>query len=184
MWRNCATSVETLLGLLLGGFLGFALTGLQNFLDRNRRKKSLASALLTELRTLEHQLSLRYEDEAAAESGGTITTPVFDRFSTDVLLLRHDRLYPVLQLYGFVADVKLHLKSARDRAHEWQTLKPIDNQRVRLKSYFALSTIASAKKALEESGGVLPDRLFNHGTYVEALPSAPAKSFENYPDDS
>ena len=158
-WQDYSGAIESLLTLLLGAFVGFALTGLQSFLDRKRRRESLASALLIELRSLEHQLSLRYDDKEAASTRGTITTPVFDRFSNDLLLLRHDRLYPVLQFYAFVADIRLHLQSARERLDKGESLQFHDQQRVQQKAYFALETIAAAKSALEAAGGVLPDRL-------------------------
>jgi len=182
-WREYAQAVDALLGLLLGALLGFAFTGLQAFLDRRRRRVSLASALLIELRVLEHQLSLWYNDEQAASSRGKVLTPVFDRFTSDLLLLRHDHLYAVLHFYGFVSDVNQHLENARARLARNETLEPVAHIRIRLKAQFALSTIAEAKAALERAGGVLPPRLADHGRSARAFPPAPPRSFENYPTE-
>lgn len=181
--RDYAAALDPLLMLGLGALLGFALTGLQSFLDRVRCRKSLASGLLIEIRTLEHAISLRYNDVNAAGSRGRLATPVFDKLTSDLLLLRHDHLYAVLQFYGFVGDVNQHLENARARVAEGEALDHNAHHRVRLKSQFALATIHDAKMALEQAGGTLPERSALHGTRPVGLPPAPPRQFDNYPDD-
>ncbi len=181
-WQQYVTALDPLLMLGLGALLGFALTGLQSVLDRRRRRKSLASGLLIELRTLEHAISLRYNDVSAAASRGRLATPVFDKLTNDLLLLRHDQLYPVMQFYGFVGDVNQHLENARARVAEGEALDDNAHHRVRLRSQFALATIHEAKVALEQAGGTLPARSALHGTRPLGLPLAPPKQFDNYPD--
>ena len=182
-WQDYAQSVSGVLTLILGALIGFSLTGLQQMLDRRRRRKSLASALLIELRSLEHIITLRYEDEDAAGSRGTIPTTVFDQFSSDLLLFRHDHLYRLLHFYGFASDIRKHLETARARLANGEELEKTTHDRVRLKAYFALATIGRAKEALEAEGGVLPERLADHGKVVRGLPPAPPPSFENYPTE-
>ena len=183
-WYAYAEATGAVLLLLLGAFVGFSLTGLQAYLDRERRRKSLASALLIELRVLEHAISLRYDDPLVGESRGSLVSTVFERFSSDLLLLEHERLHPVLDFYSFVTDVSEHLKNARERLAKGEQLSDADHQRIRLKAQFALQRIADAKRALEASGGVLPDCLPNAGKQFRELPPAPPRSFPPPPDDT
>lgn len=183
-WYAYAEATGAILLLLLGAFVGFSLTGLQAYLDRVRRRKSLASALLIELRVLEHAISMRYDDPLVGESRGVILTTVFDRFSPDLLLLEHKHLYPVLDFYSFVADIGEHLKNARERLAKGEHLSTADHQRIQLKAQFALQRIAEAKRALEASGGVLPEWLPNAGKQFRELPPAPPRSFPPPPNDT
>src|ERR1700682_2184392 len=94
-----------LLALISAG-LGYWAGFLKKRQEDKKRRHSVATALLAELRPLERMLRTRAEHTRAAESTVQISMPVFDRFEPDLLLFDPLMTQVLLELRGYVRDIE------------------------------------------------------------------------------
>jgi hypothetical protein len=180
IWTDLERGLHDLLLLLLGAFLGFALTGLQAYLDRRRRRKSLATALLIELRWLEYSFRNWYKDEQIGNWPGTVPMDVYDRFSSELLLLRSDRFYAVQAFYSLVEDLRRLRTGISEKRGQGKEVTKEDHHIIRVKCAYALELMAAARRALEAEGGRMPT---TRPTKVVHFPELPPLPPELFPDE-
>jgi hypothetical protein len=150
-------------GALVGGVVAYAGGWLQDVLSRNRRRRSLATALLIELDSLSGHL---LEIETAQAPSGRVrpmSLPIHDALLTEILLFRPLTVATVLRCLGFAKDLSSRLDRLQSRAVEpgptW------DHELKRLASILKQES-GETKKALYREGG----RLAHRSTHVTGSP--------------
>lgn len=153
-----AQGLTALVSGVIGGFIGSGLKWVEQRFDRRRRRRSIATALLNDLRTVELNARLLMDMDYAARSVSLPTSqlgPILRRVaaSDDLLLFSPDtvsRLHYLASLLHNVENIgKVYPKVGEvDRA--------LLNREVRNKSYFVAQSVAATKRALQDDGGSLP----------------------------
>ena len=142
-------SLSTLIGAVLGYWAGW----LQKHREEGRRRRSVATALLAELRPLERMLRTRAEHTRAAQSTVQINMPVFDNFASDLTLFEAPATHALLELRAFVRDIE---NSAALFADERSKPDERANHYMRLKAIAAANLIPKVRTLLEAAGGIAP----------------------------
>lgn len=141
------------LSSLVSAAFGYWAGDLRKAKEDRKRRTSLATALLFELRPLERMLRVRAVHTRAAESTVTISMPVYDRFEGDLLLLPPAVAHTLLELRSFVRDIELSAANAASGRY------PVDesaHRYMRLKATLAANAVPKARVALESVGGQPP----------------------------
>lgn len=138
---------------LLGAALGYWAGWLQEYREDKKRRHSVATALLAELRPLERMLRVRAKHTKAAESTVQISMPVFDRFESDLPLFDASTTHVLLELRGYVRDIE---NSADLLAGDRSAVNEKAHHYMRLKATGAANLLPKVARALESAGGIAP----------------------------
>jgi hypothetical protein len=142
--------MEALLGILIGSILGFFMGLLKTHFDRQRTKRDMAEALLTEIPLDKKGLRSALDVFSKEKNKGRLTRPRGATFTRIVyagrigdlaLLPRHIR-YTVQNFYACVSDVEFLV----DTAQEWDSLDTSD------KKYLVDGFVKATGDAIERAG--------------------------------
>jgi hypothetical protein len=142
-------------GALVGGIVAYAGGWLQEVLNRVRRRRSLATAMLIELNSLGGHL---VEIETAQSPSGRVrplSLPIHDALLTEILLFRPHTVATLLSCFRYAKDLSSRLERLQSRVVEpgptW------DHELKRLAGVLKQEA-GEAKKMLYQEGGRLADR--------------------------
>lgn len=138
---------------LLGAALGYWAGFLQQRREDKKRRHSVATALLAELRPLERMLRVRAKHTKAAESTVQIRMPVFDRFESDLPLFDPSTTHALLELRAYVRDIE---NSADLLAGDRSAVTERAHHYMRLKATGAANVLPEVVRALKSAGGIAP----------------------------
>ncbi|HYU09476.1 MAG TPA: hypothetical protein VEK77_08860 [Gemmatimonadales bacterium] len=165
-----------LLGVMIGAALAYLFSQTQERQSARRRRISLATALLSELRTLEYALYRAYHDGEIALWGGRVPARFFDDLGENVLLFRPATVHIVLQFQGLLSRVN-ELWSACNQL-EPQLITDRHHWRIRAAAGYALEIVAPVKESLLTEGGIGPEEPPVKRVSFPNLPPAPDPSFK------
>lgn len=140
--------------------------------ERDGRRSAIATALLIDLRGLEHRMRRLYANESAALWSGESPAQMFDVVRSDLVLLGPAAMTTVLEFFGFVRDLYLVL----DRVHVTPGAAPNAQQHwtIRFKAACALDALNPAVDALLDQGGILPAQNVIRDFAPPDLPTIPS----------
>jgi len=146
--------------------------------SRRKRRKSLATALLEELRTVE--LNVRYlaeHPEPARRPGGDLS-PLFKRVvdSDDLLLFKSDLISLLIGFVGVLTDIDEAIVEFRQSDRTEHLL----HGTVKTKAFFAAGRIAPLKSLLERAGGSPPRHEPLQSLDPDELPPLPPAAFAEW----
>src|SRR5207237_1654299 len=103
-----------IVGVLVGALLAYWFSGTQLREERKRRRQALATAILYELRVLDHNLRLLYNDREAGLSLGQVPMHLLAEFGPDMLLFKSTTIHQLLALRGLAQDVQILRENCRN----------------------------------------------------------------------
>jgi hypothetical protein len=154
------SAVTQLLALLVGALLGFGTSTLRDVLDRRRRRRATATAMLLEIEALEPNFRRMAADEDAGTSSFPLWYETIARTTDAAALFKPRTVHSLLLL-------KYRLDEVRDDMAQHQRGQDADKQvddRVaknrtwarRSSSAVLVDLCMQARRALRREGGTLP----------------------------
>lgn len=121
--------------------------------EQDAKRRSIATALMSELRWVEHALIRLHANSDEGLVGATVRAPVYDRFEADLGLFEPATIHALVQFRSSITDLEIMLADDATVAHEFRA----DYTRVlRVRAGFAAQRVPELRRRLEEAGGVVP----------------------------
>lgn len=139
-----------IIAVVVGAMLGYGAGWLQERVDRRRRRKGLATAMLLELRRTERHLREIAESEGAANASVVFALTVHRQATTELDLFQPATTAAIFDFISCVADVEHGMELFRSGQAQ-RTAPRAWEQRVR--AAFAANRVDAVKAALLDEGG-------------------------------
>lgn len=150
-----ATSTEVaaaLIGAGVGAAAGYGFGSLQSILDRRRRRKAAATALLAEIYWLTYSLETLRGDWPGYRVSVKFTTTVHDKFEDFLELFSPLTVYAVLDCIGTVRDIQTGMTALWNETVNRDRIKG----EVRTLAGTAISKALASHNCLAKEGGIEP----------------------------
>jgi hypothetical protein len=145
---------------------------------RRRRRFSIATALLHELRAIEADVRRLTNHSQAGRRGGTMAVGILRRVTTtdDLFLFRSATISAILAHDGLLRDIEEAIDDYRasNGSEDWL------HGTVRAKSFFAADGITGLKEALVREGGELPTVIQLETVDPDDLPALGPPAFSEW----
>jgi len=163
--------------VILGAFLGAGTKWIDDMRERARRRRSVATALLDELRFVELWSRQLTNEERAAAVGGSPAGSLFLRLrdSDDLFLFKPNTISGLLNLAGLITEI-------RDRIAQYQQQGNDSGLHlvVRQQAGFMAGRVPHLKAALAAEGGTMPPAKKLEIVYGAEIPALPPAAFPEW----
>ena len=144
--------VLTLIAVLVGALLGYVASRLQDRAKAAALRPVVATALMTELQSLEVGLRRLALHKQAASSTIHPDTSNYEAFRSQLVLLKPHVAQALIVFYGLVAEIN----SSRQRMREEQVELGEDAHGfIRAKAIFAANLVPELRRVLKAAGGLV-----------------------------
>lgn len=140
-----------IIGALVGGVVAYVGIALQARLDRSRRRKAVATALLCELYVVQDLARLVRDHESPANLSAHVPTTASDHFLNHADLFEPDTVAAVMEVVRQAADLQRELSVLEHHSPEHQR-----HEFLRRYSDVVLGDIAAVRPLLIAAGGKSP----------------------------
>ena len=168
---------------LVSAALGFFGARSESWFERRRARKTLASALLAELRWLDGMLR-----QVVKNGPNSYYDPLDHPFTSAAIsqltLFSHATALPIAHFYGLLRDVRVGINAYLLRPEQVAGRREEYARFIKVKAYFAASAVPELKDALVEAGGSLPPPYSETAVKGTAIPQLPPSSFGELPQDN
>ena len=165
--------------IILGAALGYLGARYLETLARKRARKTLATAVLAELRWLENIL---YQ---ICEHGPTsfidpLEHPMIEAALPHLLLFQPNTAEKLSHFHNLLRDVRGLMNRYRQNAKSVNTRTAEFVHFTRVKAYYAITAIAGLAEALRSEGGCMPPRIKEQQIEGRVLPDLPPRTFQSF----
>lgn len=163
---------------LLGTLLGTALAGSGARAARRRGRRTMASAMLIELRRVDAVLRRLVALDNPA-SFPSLDHPIMEAALRDLTAFKTDTAARIAQFHGALRGIQQEIADYRDNPLRWAGRLSELHQLVKVRAAAACRAVPELMKALEKEGGTPPPQLAESSSAAASSPALPPPPFKS-----
>jgi hypothetical protein len=165
--------------VVLGAALGYLAAKYEAWLKRRESKRTLATAILSELRWLEGILHQIY-DYGLTSHYDPLEHPMIETALSELLIFEPETAERISHFHNLLRDTRALMNRYRESPDRLAVHKAEYQRFTKAKAFYAASAISSLASALVREGGRMPPPIEEKPIAGNAIPPMPARTFESF----